>query len=186
MAEERNVAKRDENVIVCHVCGHRNLVGALICDNCGAMLTGDTRNRTGTRNLNDELPEFQTDNPVFMPSEKQAFEDGMRLKIEVDNHDGAIEIDPTRQEVIMGRRDPVSRRKPDVDLEDFEGYRLGVSRKHAMIALRENILTLQDYGSANGTYLNGVRLPAHQSHKLHDGDVVRLGHLTMRVYFVSG
>lgn len=186
MTENANTSPRNDNVVVCHVCGNRNLLGALICDNCGAMLSsGDSRSRTGTRNLNEELPEFQT-NPVFISSNKGEFKEGMRLKIEVVGQKEPVEIDPSRRDVLMGRRDQVSRRKPDVDLEDFEGYRLGVSRKHALISLRNTELTLQDYGSANGTYLNGVRLPAHQAHKLHDGDVIQLGHLTLRIYFLGG
>ncbi|MEL7235923.1 MAG: FHA domain-containing protein, partial [Chloroflexota bacterium] len=79
----------------------------------------------------------------------------------------------------------VSRRKPDVDLEDYEGYRFGVSRKHALFALLDQQLSLQDSGSANGTFLNGVRLPAHQAHKVHDGDVIQLGHMTIRIYFAG-
>jgi pSer/pThr/pTyr-binding forkhead associated (FHA) protein len=59
-----------------------------------------------------------------------------------------------------------------------------VSRKHALLSFANAELVLQDYGSANGTYLNGVRLPAHRSHKISDGDEIRLGHLSMRVYFI--
>lgn len=185
MAENASVSQRNDNIVRCQVCGHRNLLGALICDNCGAMLSGDSRSSTGTRNLNEELPEFQT-NPVFTSSNKGDFVEGMRLKIEVVGNPEPIEIDPSRRDILIGRRDQVSRRGPDVDLEDFEGYRLGVSRKHALIALQNTELALQDYGSANGTYLNGVRLPAHQAHKLHDGDVIQLGHLTIRIYFLEG
>jgi hypothetical protein len=172
---------RQDNIIACQVCGHKNLVGALVCENCGAMLRGEMR--SGTRNLNDELPEFQT-NPVFTSSGTAHFEDGMRLKLALSSAGTDIEVNPTDRNMLIGRRDPVSRRKPDIDLEDYDGYRLGVSRKHAVVTLKDTELTLQDYGSANGTYLNGVRLPAHQAHKIHDGDVVRLGRLELRVFFV--
>lgn len=182
-SENIHVTDKNDNVIICQVCGHKNLIGALVCDNCGAMLSGEMRTFSGTRNLNEELPEFQT-NPVFTSSGAGDFEEGMRLRLDINGTDERIELDPTRRDLLIGRRDPVTHRKPDVDLEDHEGYRLGVSRKHAVFALKNSELTLQDYGSANGTYLNGVRLPAHQAHKVHDGDVVRLGRLEMRVFFV--
>jgi hypothetical protein len=173
-----------QNIIICQVCGYQNLVGTLVCKNCGAVLVSmEARTRGGTRNLNEELPEFQT-NPVFTPSTEGVFTEGMHLKLEVVEQNTKINIMPTaRRQIVIGRRDPVSKRRPEIDMEDFAGYRLGVSRKHALIALKDDELTLQDYGSANGTYLNGVRLPAHQAHKLHDGDVIQLGQLSVRVYF---
>jgi hypothetical protein len=170
--------------IVCQVCGQKNLPGTLLCNNCGAMLKADIGKRSGTRDLNDVLPELQTSR-VFTTVGTSTFQSGMLLKLEITDQNAQMEVDPSRRQLIVGRRDPVSRRKPDIDLEDFDGYRMGVSRKHAVFSYRSGELALQDYGSANGTFLNGVRLPAHQAHKVHDGDAIRLGHLLMRVYFVD-
>lgn len=39
----------------------------------------------------------------------------------------------------------------------------------------ELALILTDSGSQNGTYVDDQRLPAHQPHRLHDGDVVGFG-----------
>jgi len=172
----------NENIIVCQVCGHRNLKGTLICENCSAMLTTDNQ-RGGTRNLRDELPEFQT-NPVFSKDSTGTFAEGTRLRLDIVGQDARIEVQLSHQGLIVGRRDPTARQRPDIDMEDYEGYRLGVSRKHASFSADADELTLQDYGSANGTFLNGVRLPSHQPHKIHDGDVIRFGHLTARVYFL--
>ncbi|MEM6284282.1 MAG: FHA domain-containing protein [Chloroflexota bacterium] len=148
------------------------------------MLTTETRVNYGTRDLREAMPEFQQ-NDVFDTSGTGDFREGMRLVLEIEDTESRLELDPSRRDLVVGRRDPVSRRKPDVDLEDHEGYRHGVSRKHAMFTLMNQQLSLQDYGSANGTYLNGIRLPAHQAHKVHNGDVMRLGHMAIRIYFVS-
>lgn len=169
------------NAMVCQVCGHKNLAGTLVCDNCGSLLSKEVR--TGTRNLADELPEFR-ENPVFTTSGTGYFENNMELRINIEGQPTEIKVYPNQKDLLLGRRDATSRVIPDIDLEDYNGYRMGVSRKHAMISLRNKELTVQDYGSANGTYLNGVKLPAHRSHKLHDGDEIRLGNLTMRVYFL--
>ena len=46
------------------------------------------------------------------------------------------------------------------------------SRRHARIAVREGSATLEDMGSRNGLYLNGVRVD--RAEPLHDGDRIRL------------
>lgn len=152
-----------------------------MCNNCGAVLT--QQNRLGTRNLTAELPEFIT-NPVFTAAGSGVFKRGMRLRIDIEGQNADIKVDPSKKALVIGRRDSVTRSVPDIDFEDFDGYRLGVSRRHAVLTLQTEELVIQDYGSANGTFLNGVRLPAHRAHKLHDGDEIRLGRLSVRVYFV--
>lgn len=179
-------ANKTDNAITCQVCGHKNLQGALMCSNCGAMLFSDMNRAAGTRNLAEELPEFRT-NPVFTTSGTTRFSSEMKLKLETEDKKAEIIVDPHTNRLLIGRRDPQKNHAPDVDLEDYEGYRLGVSRKHAQLLLDQanEELTIQDIGSANGTFLNGVRLPAHRPHKIQDGDEVRLGNLTLRLYFLS-
>jgi predicted component of type VI protein secretion system len=149
------------------------------------MLFTDINRTSGTRNLADELPEFRT-NPVFKASGSSKFSSGMTLRISIEDKNTTMELDPASTRLLIGRRDSLSNHTPDIDMEDHEGYRLGVSRKHAQFLLDEanEELSLQDIGSANGTFLNGVRLPAHRPHKVQDGDEVRLGNLTLRVYFI--
>lgn len=168
-------------IITCHFCGHENLAGSLICEKCGSLLA-TKEVRTGTRNLVDEMPEFIA-NSVFTTAGTGRFEETMVVRIDIDDYAADITANPARRDLLLGRRDPNARIRPEVDLEDYNGYKNGVSRKHALIALRDHELTLQDQGSANGTFLNGVRLPPHRAHKLHDGDEIRLGRLRMRVYF---
>jgi diguanylate cyclase (GGDEF)-like protein len=51
-----------------------------------------------------------------------------------------------------------------------------VSRRHATIVTDpQGDVWLTDLGSSNGTYLNDGRLAPHASHRLHDGDRVRIG-----------
>ena len=49
-----------------------------------------------------------------------------------------------------------------------------ISRRHAHIFLRNNQLYIEDLGSTNGTYLDGVRLEEH-ARLLHDGKRVAFG-----------
>ncbi|MEO0564900.1 MAG: FHA domain-containing protein, partial [Chloroflexota bacterium] len=59
----------------------------------------------------------------------------------------------------------------------------GVSRVHAVIEREEDTLTIMDMGSSNGTYLNGQRLAQNQPRVIRDGDEIRFGKLTTRIYF---
>jgi DNA-binding winged helix-turn-helix (wHTH) protein len=56
---------------------------------------------------------------------------------------------------------------------------VGVSRRHARILLTDAGAVLEDLGSKNGTYVNGVRLD--RPHPLVDGDEIRLG--SVRIVF---
>lgn len=48
-----------------------------------------------------------------------------------------------------------------------------VSRQHARLTRKGGVMLLEDLGSTNGTYVNGVRLTAPQT--LSNGDVIGLG-----------
>jgi len=62
----------------------------------------------------------------------------------------------------------------DVDLAGDE-Y---ASSKHARIEPRRDGVWLQDVGSTNGTYLNGIQLSGAK--RLNPGDVVRIGETELR------
>ena len=48
-----------------------------------------------------------------------------------------------------------------------------VSRRHARIVISDELMTLEDFGSKNGTYLEGERV--HDAVPLADGDSIRIG-----------
>lgn len=72
----------------------------------------------------------------------------------------------------------------DVDLTVFGGQLLGVSRLHATIEAFGERLMLKDMGSVNGTRLNGTLLTPSHVYQIFHGDEIRLGKLSVRVYFV--
>lgn len=55
-----------------------------------------------------------------------------------------------------------------------------VSRQHARIVWTAAGCTIEDLGSLNGTFLNGIRIVTEQP--LRDGDVVEIGRTAMRVF----
>lgn len=171
----------------CPNCGFQNRPGTMICDNCGTSLI-----QTSTRMLGSVEELRQVGLPA---SEGQIADDygvigaeeffaGTTLRLEVAEGGGSLEV-PYKALLVLGRRDPSTGLKPDVDLTPFAGYRMGVSRRHAELRHTpdENKLELWDLGSSNGTFVNEERLAPHRSQRLRNGDYIRLGQLGMRVFF---
>ena len=76
---------------------------------------------------------------------------------------------------LVGRFDPVTELKPDVDLSEMDLKR-SVSRRHArIIQTREGFEVVEEVGALNGTYVNGEKLTTGQPHPLGDGDELGLG-----------
>ena len=86
---------------------------------------------------------------------------------------------PVRDEVLIGRVDPMLPQPPDLDLQPYGGGSAGVSRHHARFLHRSEGWFLEDLQSTNGTYINEVRLLPHRPVRLHSGDLVRFAQLTL-------
>jgi pSer/pThr/pTyr-binding forkhead associated (FHA) protein len=59
-----------------------------------------------------------------------------------------------------------------------------VSRKHARITVQGDLLTVEDLGSRNGTFLNGAPLPGVSM--VAHGDELRVGTVTLMVHLSTG
>ncbi len=86
-------------------------------------------------------------------------------------------------ETTVGRVDPVTGIKPDVDLANLDTQR-SVSRRHSKI-VREGgeFRVVEEIGTMNGTFVNGARIVTGQPVTIKDGDRTRFGlvDLTFRV-----
>jgi pSer/pThr/pTyr-binding forkhead associated (FHA) protein len=80
-----------------------------------------------------------------------------------------------RNEFTLGRSAEGQPILPDIDLAPFEGFDQGVSRLHASINLGGQQTEVIDLGSANGTRLNGQKIPPHKPYPIKHGDVLALG-----------
>src|SRR3982751_1001785 len=77
------------------------------------------------------------------------------------------------REVIVGRSSELDM----VLVEDM------VSRKHAKITTDEHVVTIQDLGSTNGTFVNGEKV---RKADLKDGDRILIGTSIIKIVFVDG
>ncbi len=96
---------------------------------------------------------------------------GPRLEVE-----GEAAIFPLEgAETLIGRYDPVTDLKPDVDLTQVDLKR-SVSRRHARVArTSDGWMVTEEVGALNGTFVNGSKLVTGRPHPLVDGDKVGLG-----------
>src|SRR4051794_12976029 len=137
---------------ICPNCSHRNRPGVVFCDNCGASLIGDSP--LSTRSIAGKMPDLAAE-PIpasVLGPAADVFTKGTILRLEIDGAEPLL-LKP-KEETVFGRRDPASGAMPDVDLTPFAGYRMGVSRRHAIVKQSEDEkLDLFDLGSSNGTFL---------------------------------
>lgn len=82
---------------------------------------------------------------------------------------------PQEGELVLGRFDPLSGVRPDIDLSFEDRSTMAVSRRHARLLGLHAQCAIEDLGSSNGTWINNKRLDTGQQRLLQVGDVVRLG-----------
>jgi len=136
----------------CTQCQMENIEGALFCEECGAQLERA-----------NELQETAKEGPAERLVLASA--DGITLEI------------PAKEEVVIGREDPISEVFPDLDLTVFGGVEKGVSRKHAVIHRSGADYTVEDMGSTNGTYVNRKKVLPNSPQAIKPGDEIRFGKL---------
>ncbi len=98
---------------------------------------------------------------------------------------GTSEIFATkvRDSLLIGRVDYERSVYPDIDLNNYGGAVLGVSRRHAVITVNDTRLEIEDLGSTNGTRVNGILLAPRKPHPLYHGDEVMFGGLQLQIQF---
>jgi hypothetical protein len=83
-------------------------------------------------------------------------------------------LDVSRNEFLVGRADPTTGVKPELDLGAFDTNRT-LSRRHAKILRDGALYFVKDEGGANGTFVNGERVNSGASVALKPGDKLRFG-----------
>jgi CRP-like cAMP-binding protein len=86
-------------------------------------------------------------------------------------------------ETTIGRADPVTGILPDIDLTPVDTNR-SVSRRHAkIIRSGRDYHVLEEVGTVNGTYVNDQRIPTGVPVTMHNGDLVKIGLISMKAVF---
>lgn len=162
-------------MITCPYCQHKMPEGALFCQECGLSLLDDhdTLRLDVHSNALGRRPIWGTETLVA----------GQAVLLQVGDTAQSIDFQPD-VDFTLGRGEGSGAGSgSDLDLTPYGGVEKGVSRRHAALRRGEGMLAVIDLDSTNGTFLNGHRLAAHQPHIVHDGDEIRLGKLSMHIYF---
>jgi hypothetical protein len=159
----------------CPNCQQRLLPGELACPHCGVLLAAGTK----TTKLDGETE--KPPSPKSLPVGAVFVDEQRPIIFEID---GVTMVLPLSNTLVIGRLselpgDP----RPDVNLNAFDAKELGVSRQHARIMRRRELIYVSDLGSSNGTFLNGRPITGNYERILRNGDELRLGHLKVKVRF---
>ena len=114
---------------------------------------------------------------------RMLFAPDMVLRFDAVNGSSHPIIVEVSGDMIVGRADNVTDYVPDIDLSPHGAYRMGLSRRHAIIHRDNDGLIVKDLGSRNGTFVNGIQVTSGGTQTIKDGDDLRFGNLTLRITF---
>jgi hypothetical protein len=156
-----------------------NDADAVTCQHCGAKL-GEKAGAPTTRQVNEsfeitrELSE-QVVKEYTLPSK------GMALFLLNRSQPVAICMEA---EFVLGRAGEFTT-EYTIDLTSFDGFVLGVSRRHALIRAVGEKYVLVDLNSSNGTWLDGQRLVPTKPYDLPKKGVIQLGRMSLVAAYVK-
>ncbi len=165
-------------MIECPACAHHEFVGTLYCSECGTRLIHVSPMPTMTLSRERIAAEASATRPAS--PEGPELESGAILGLrEVSS--GKIVSLIGRENYTLGRSIEGQAVIPDVDLNIFDAFDLGVSRLHAEIRLEDEGVHVVDLDSANGTIVNGKRLDPQDPHPLQHGDIIQIGQMRLQL-----
>jgi pSer/pThr/pTyr-binding forkhead associated (FHA) protein len=180
-------------MVECPFCHVTHVINTIFCDECGQFI-GESGGIV-TEKFSSVEEEGQ---PVRWKNPR----DTMKINFK-DDQEGeqvqvypviCLDIGPGKREiqvqldrpVHIGRLDATNNVFPEIDLSSESSSTNAVSRRHARLFMRDNIVMIEDLDSLNGTYINGERLPPFLPVNIADGDSLRLGSLEIGILFSTG
>ena len=99
----------------------------------------------------------------------------MKVILELKKGNTKVKRINVRQDVVIGRGSECSLRLPSSQ----------VSRKHCSVTFKDDVVYVTDLGSSNGTWLNGVKLPANQAFEVGSTMKLALGPIKFVIHVVK-
>lgn len=160
----------------CPMCHSRNEKEAMVCTNCGASL--DER-----KYITIKTPEIKinySENPKDLRIDEAIIpKKGIAVYFAETTKPFVIRTD---KEFIIGRS-LIPTSEPMLDLSDFDGFKMGLSRRHAMIRQAGSGYELVDLSSTNGTWLNGEKLSPYAPYPMASGSRLLLSRIRLFVFY---
>ena len=173
-------------MILCNNCKHQNVDGSVFCSECGSQLSG--KDALTTQHIETtELHGASKDKVGAQRGDDDRFQ-----SFDVSDAWGSLHLLDTghviplqKKEFTLGRVSEGQPIMPDIDLSAYQAYAAGVSRLHAVIKRAPHHMVFMDLGSANGSFINGRKLPPNEEQQLSHGDIVALGKMKIQVLLKS-
>ena len=163
----------------CPFCKMKIQVEATICEHCGRSLISGSDNHPTTEDVKEDTKYL--DKSITEKIEnvsKEAPVGGIAIYILDQTHPIETHLE---DEFFIGRITEKTNEKV-VDLTPYNGYDLGVSRRHLMIRRAGKGYHAIDLFSTNGSWVNELSLMPQQPFPLISGSQIRLGR--MRIFIV--
>jgi pSer/pThr/pTyr-binding forkhead associated (FHA) protein len=151
---------------------------AVICRHCGAPLNTESHLNATTRNTeikinySEKPEELQIDESIIPSDGISVYFEGTTKPVEIIKH----------PEFVIGRR-VITTSEAFLDLSDFDGFKMGLSRRHAMIKRKDSGYEIIDLSSTNGTWMNDERLVPYAAYRLTSGSRLRLSRIRLVAYY---
>lgn len=95
------------------------------------------------------------------------------LRLTALNASAKVEIEVTKDDFVIGKKAELC--------DGVISFSNTISRTHCRISRKGAQITVTDLQSANGTYINGIRLQPNRPYLLKQGDVIRLANSEFQV-----
>jgi hypothetical protein len=122
--------------------------------------------------LEDLLTVQSTKIPAVTPPKPESKAESSLYLVSM-NAPKRVKIQVNKDEFLIGKN------KESVD--GFIGFNAAISRTHCKIRKKDGKYFVTDLHSANGTFLNKLRLEEKKAYELHNGDVLRLANLDFQI-----
>ena len=164
----------------CPACKYKNEADALVCVYCGASLDENPKDKTTEKmaHATGKAPGGHGVLSAIGPIPGMPASGIAVYFVGESKPITTLDLD----DFVLGRQ--VTGASDDiVDLSQYGGLEMGVSRRHAWV--RKTVIGYEvvDLNSTNGTWLNEKRLVPNKTYPLNSGDQIRLGQMLLIVLF---
>jgi hypothetical protein len=161
---------------LCPTCHTKNEIEFTVCKNCGTSLDDAKYTTTEFHNFKVNYSDRSRD---FHVEEKIVPANGIAIYFAETTKPYVILTD---KEFVIGRM-VIPTSETILDLSDFDAFRMGLSRRHAMIRQAESGYEVIDLSSTNGTWLNDERLSPYTPYPLPSGSRLLLSRIRLVVLY---
>lgn len=174
----------------CPNCHHWNEAGSKFCEECGYELSATSEPAPVSISTSvatappASLPELQVPDPTPQTLIPPDPANAAATTGSIANYTGPrLVLNSTGSVFKLGDSTIMGREDPTLQI-DFDGYPDAkyISHRHAQVVKNNGQFYIEDLGSSNHTWVNGIKMSPGQSEPLHNGDKVRVGKIEMLFY----